>query len=243
MSAPKSIMFKGQVYRLAEADDTKTAAFQDVNDEVLAYLSAIKHKADHIKGKGLMELNFWIGHLTEALFPQNRHAELTQAEARQVGEINLAMAQASRYVTEAMAKAKGLTYDIGRSSLPYEAQTKEADVYTPSKGEADFSGGDLQEAWPELDDRQAYDLAEMAKRGARHKPDMYLNAVNQAIDAFGIEAIRGESSDDEPLALYVNTGDAYTATILYDTEEGKFYLTTYGDWLEAWEHEHGRQVP
>ena len=50
--------------------------------------------------------------------------------------------------------------------------------------------------------------------------DRILSAVNKAIGAHGIEAIRSESAWDnyygDSVALYVNTGDTYSASVVYD---------------------------
>jgi len=37
------------------------------------------------------------------------------------------------------------------------------------------------------------------------------------------------------IAEYVNTGDTYTTTILYDTENQTLHVTSLGDWYEEWE--------
>jgi hypothetical protein len=34
-------------------------------------------------------------------------------------------------------------------------------------------------------------------------------------------------------ALYVNTGDAYDETVLFDVPMWRFYLTSLGNWVEA----------
>ncbi len=44
------------------------------------------------------------------------------------------------------------------------------------------------------------------------------------------------------VAAYVNVGDTYTATLLYDTQAGEFLVTSYGDWLEAYEAEKESEV-
>ena len=39
------------------------------------------------------------------------------------------------------------------------------------------------------------------------------------------------------VASYVNMGDTYVATILYDIEKGEFFVTSWGDWVEEYERE------
>lgn len=63
---------------------------------------------------------------------------------------------------------------------------------------------------------------------------------------FGIESIEtGEYQGgyfSGSGALYLNTGDTYNTTLLYDVEEDRFYITTWGDWVEA-EEARGRVIP
>lgn len=63
---------------------------------------------------------------------------------------------------------------------------------------------------------------------------------------FGAEAIRGAWQNNyfgDTVALYVNTGDAYTGTLLYDVGQDKFYVGTYGDWVEDYENRTGQTLP
>jgi hypothetical protein len=74
-----------------------------------------------------------------------------------------------------------------------------------------------------------------------------MEQANEALGGHGVEAIRGEEHHVDNyhfdiIATYVNFGDTYVTTLLYDTEAHTFYLTSYGDWLEAWEQEHPREV-
>jgi len=58
-----------------------------------------------------------------------------------------------------------------------------------------------------------------------------LEICNKLIGGYGMESyfLSGRS---KPLFSYVNTGDTYNCTVLYDYEEAKFLITSYGDWLE-----------
>lgn len=47
---------------------------------------------------------------------------------------------------------------------------------------------------------------------------------------YGVEGIMGEHSDRN--MYYLNTGDTYKSTIVYDDEEG-FYIGNFGDWVEG----------
>jgi len=69
-----------------------------------------------------------------------------------------------------------------------------------------------------------------------------LEEVDKIIGGHGIEAIRGESYRGgyygDIVGLYVNMGDTYNATVVYDTETGEFELTTWGDWVEQHQDEY-----
>ena len=57
--------------------------------------------------------------------------------------------------------------------------------------------------------------------------------INKLIDGYGVEY--SQSTKDSSVALwieYVNTGDTYSPTILYDYEKQHYYLTTWGDIVE-----------
>lgn len=113
-------------------------------------------------------------------------------------------------------------------------------VWSPSKGTKNFSATDLLEAFPDLGDA-AGALAEDAQSAYGQKAEAFLEKLDKAIGGFGTEVIRSEDAWDsyygDIVAEYVNTGDAYTATVVHDIGEDELYLTTYGDWLQAWEHE------
>ena len=69
-----------------------------------------------------------------------------------------------------------------------------------------------------------------------------LEAINELIDGHGVEAIR---IDDywhsnywgNCIGLYVNMGDTYTLTIIYDVIENQFEFTSWGDFYESKEQE------
>ena len=73
--------------------------------------------------------------------------------------------------------------------------------------------------------------------------DNLLDSFNSELSGYGIEAIRCDTVWDsyycDICALYVNMGDTYASTILYDTVKGKFYITTFGDFVEKNERKYG----
>ena len=67
-----------------------------------------------------------------------------------------------------------------------------------------------------------------------------LEEINKLIEGFGIEAIRGAHWNGywcDVHAVYVNVGDTYALTVLYDPHTEELLLTSYGDWIEAQERE------
>jgi hypothetical protein len=68
--------------------------------------------------------------------------------------------------------------------------------------------------------------------------DPTILVINAIINGHGVEAIWPEDDGITPLALYASTGDAYSPTVVQDYATGELSLTSYGDWLEAWEAEY-----
>lgn len=95
----------------------------------------------------------------------------------------------------------------------------------------------LQE-WLKLEPSVARALASEMKSAAGDEEavDRALENANATIHGYGIEPINGDYHVDnyyfDIVALYVNTGDTYNATVLYETEKEKFLVTTMGDWVE-----------
>ncbi len=64
-----------------------------------------------------------------------------------------------------------------------------------------------------------------------------------ALGGHGVEAIRvvGAHAGNyygDIIATYVNMGDTYDLTLVHDSENNSFHLTSYGDWVQAYEEEH-----
>lgn len=71
-----------------------------------------------------------------------------------------------------------------------------------------------------------------------------LDLINTAIDAHGVEVVRGPyfrraSRWGDIVAAYVNRGDTYDMTVLYDVGRNKILITSMGDWVVQYEAEHG----
>lgn len=95
-----------------------------------------------------------------------------------------------------------------------------------------------------IDDRKDPEDFPSVESWVKHcynKPDqvaLQLNAINEILEGFGVECIRlgdhwaGATTDDDPVAEYINMGDAYDATILYSHYHRRFEVCTWGDWVE-----------
>mgnify|MGYP001079359508 CR=1 FL=1 len=65
-----------------------------------------------------------------------------------------------------------------------------------------------------------------------------MEALNELIDGFGIESSRMEGYYknhywSDCIGLYVNQGESYAITIIYDIVNDRFEFTSWGDWIEA----------
>ena len=61
--------------------------------------------------------------------------------------------------------------------------------------------------------------------------DEALQLANTQLMGHGVETING-GEHKEAVAYYVNMGDPYVATVIYDIPANRFYVTGYGDWVE-----------
>lgn len=62
--------------------------------------------------------------------------------------------------------------------------------------------------------------------------ELQLSGINDILEGHGVEAIWGEAETMLPAAEYINMGDTYDSTILYDHTRAKWEVTTWGDWVE-----------
>lgn len=60
------------------------------------------------------------------------------------------------------------------------------------------------------------------------------HAVNVALDGHGAEAIFGDCVY-RPDLVYINLGDTYATTLLYDYTRTRWSIGSWGDWIEAQE--------
>lgn len=57
---------------------------------------------------------------------------------------------------------------------------------------------------------------------------------NEMLGGYGIAVIYADDGCT-PIAEYINFGDTYSPTLLFDIRESEFKLTSRGDWYEKWE--------
>ena len=72
--------------------------------------------------------------------------------------------------------------------------------------------------------------------------DQAMDAINTILSGYGVESIkdnRWTSYYCDIGLLYVNMGDTYTMTILLDHEAGRYSVTSWGNWVEAYSKKRG----
>ena len=105
---------------------------------------------------------------------------------------------------------------------------------------------EILKAFPDLDHGKAKELAEKLAAAADSEEegaaDEAMEFANEALGGHGVEAIQGDDHFvdkfwRDTVLLYVNMGDTYDATVLYDTESAEFTIGSWGDFMEDWEKE------
>lgn len=148
-----------------------------------------------------------------------------------------------------MAMASNATFNLKQANLLKEAMPPEL----PGEELPQEPMSELK-SWPspaviaqdfQIDEPAAVEalLAAKAAEGAgSDEVEAALSRANELLGGFGVEAHRDENLLDDfsnefgdAAALYINTGDMYSPTLLYDVEKQEFLFTTLGDWRETWE--------
>lgn len=87
----------------------------------------------------------------------------------------------------------------------------------------------LMKAFPKLDKKVAKALV----KAKIDDPEEYLELVNALVGGFGVESTHvGDRG-----MLYVNMGDAYEDTLIYDEDDWSYKIGAWGDWVEMVESE------
>jgi len=63
------------------------------------------------------------------------------------------------------------------------------------------------------------------------KVERLLYCLNEVLEGFGIECI-GEVKTYGPPAEYINVGETYACTVIFNRITDTFQLSSWGDWLE-----------
>lgn len=94
--------------------------------------------------------------------------------------------------------------------------------------------------WEDIEDFLAlYGVPEnRGNYGIRYSTTMHL--VDKILDAHGVEAVFESGGElnhhsGDLVMEFVNTGDTYSATVVFDLETEEAQVTTWGDWVEEWE--------
>lgn len=105
---------------------------------------------------------------------------------------------------------------------------------------------EIQKAFPKLGPTKAKELADALEEATEgddvESIDKAMEKANDLLGGHGVEAAQEEGTHvdrywRDTVCLYVNLGDTYDTTILYDTEEDEFSIGSWGDFIEAREGE------
>lgn len=84
---------------------------------------------------------------------------------------------------------------------------------------------------------ESYECVQALIRQSYHRPkphDRLMLALNHVLEGHGVECIpaSGDTSDWTPDMEYINLGDTYDLTLIYDHLTGSWKLQSWGDWVE-----------
>jgi hypothetical protein len=135
------------------------------------------------------------------------------------------------------------TYTVKYES-PYQGPYRETKKSGKSRREQNLQRA-IRLGWPRLEDEELHAIAEALahSEGDARQAHEALRIVDKLLEGYGVEAIEGEHRDVQPysrgfVASYINMGDVYNTTILYDDVQRKFLVTTVGDFVEKFERKY-----
>lgn len=73
--------------------------------------------------------------------------------------------------------------------------------------------------------------------GSSQRVEAAMKASNELVSGHGVEVFRGKSGD--VVALYVNVGDPYAGTVIYNVVTEAFAISTVADWLTTYASRYG----
>lgn len=96
----------------------------------------------------------------------------------------------------------------------------------------------VEKEFRDVDEGDAKKVEELvAKSGRGKSASNALLEINDVLDGYGVEHVEGDKGPSGywsgAVAAYVNMGDTYNVTILYDTVDETFYLTDLGSFLDV----------
>lgn len=62
--------------------------------------------------------------------------------------------------------------------------------------------------------------------------ELQLAAVNALLEGHGVESIQKTGTYGTPEAQYINMGDTYNPTVIWDDGRASWFIESWGDWLE-----------
>jgi hypothetical protein len=77
-----------------------------------------------------------------------------------------------------------------------------------------------------------HDQLERLAQVEAHLAEISARTGGHGVEALWLDEAARSNPRALPDALYVNRGDTYAATTLYDVAEGEYLATSWGDWLE-----------
>jgi hypothetical protein len=97
-----------------------------------------------------------------------------------------------------------------------------------------------------METKQLIKLARLSNslKLSRSSVEKQMELLNSVMEGYGVEVIRGQTWDryfTDACGVYVNMGDTYVVTILYDVCRQRFVVTTWGDWVEEHQKNYGIQ--
>lgn len=80
-------------------------------------------------------------------------------------------------------------------------------------------------------------IAEWNSKPDKTKVDANIELANDMLDGYGVEAIYGTGLNDRYFGdieyIFVNMGDAYIPTVIYDVKEKQYFYASIGDIIES----------
>jgi hypothetical protein len=104
-----------------------------------------------------------------------------------------------------------------------------------AKAEDDTTGETLENLVPKVPATDAYvrSLYSSPYRSRIWRVTVALHAINELVEGHGVEGLGpGRSGDYAPPYEYINTGDTYSTTLIYDRDKDRLFIGSWGDIVE-----------